>query len=63
MDWDDVRPKPAAAALAIGQDLSSLGIAELEQRIDALKNEIARIEQELARKRAHEAAASALFKS
>lgn len=63
MDWDDVRPKPPAASVAIGQDLSGLGIAELELRIAALKDEIARVEQELAKKRAHEAAASALFKS
>jgi uncharacterized small protein (DUF1192 family) len=63
MDWDDVRPKPPAAAVAIGQDLSGLGIAELEQRVGVLKDEIVRVEQELAKKRAHEAAASALFKS
>ncbi|MCB1515966.1 MAG: DUF1192 domain-containing protein [Hyphomicrobiaceae bacterium] len=63
MDWDEVRPKQQAAALAIGTDLSGLSIAELEHRIEALQAEIARVTGELERKRAHEAAASALFKS
>ena len=62
MDWDEVRAGPAAA-VTLGEDLSGLGIAELEQRIVALRNEIERVEAELQRKRAHEAAASALFKS
>lgn len=63
MDWDEVRPKPKSAANAIGEDLSGLSIAELEHAIAALKVEIERVEAELQRKRAHEAAASALFKS
>ena len=63
MDWDEVRPKPTSAGLALGADLSGLSIEELEQRITALQAEIERVTAELARKRAHEAAASALFKS
>lgn len=62
MDWDDVRPTPKQTA-GIGEDLSGLSIAELEQRITALKAEIERVETELQRKRAHETAASAFFKS
>lgn len=58
MDWDEVRPK--AVGLVIGETLS---VGELEARIEALKAEIERVNGELARKRAHEAAASALFKS
>ncbi|HEX5959216.1 MAG TPA: DUF1192 domain-containing protein [Hyphomicrobiaceae bacterium] len=65
MDWDDDKPGPAkpAAAMAVGEPLSNLSIAELEARIAALTQEIERVRQELSAKRTHEAAASALFKS
>ncbi|MGD9783327.1 MAG: DUF1192 domain-containing protein [Hyphomicrobiaceae bacterium] len=62
MDWDEARAKPKAE-IEIGADLSALSLAELEARIVTLKGEIARIEQQLNAKRAHSAAASALFKS
>lgn len=61
MDWDDLKPKPKPA-LAVGDPLAGLGIAELEARIAALRQEIARVEAELEAKRAHESAAAALFK-
>jgi uncharacterized small protein (DUF1192 family) len=61
MDWDEARPK--AAGLVVGETLETLSVGELEARIEALKAEIERVNAELARKRAHEAAASALFKS
>lgn len=61
MDWDDARPKPKPA-IAVGESLETLSVAELTARIEALQAEIVRVEAELARKRAHEAAASALFK-
>jgi len=61
MDWDEIRPKPAKG-IALGEDLTSLSVAELEARIAALQKEIARVEAERAAKKAHEAAASALFK-
>lgn len=60
MDWDEARPRPQAT---IGEPLSNFGIKELEARIGALEAEIVRVRDELARKKAHEAAASALFKS
>lgn len=63
MDFDDVRPKVPVAAMVIGQDLTGLSIGELEGRVVALKAEIERVEAELRAKRAHEAAAKALFKS
>lgn len=63
MDWDDVRPQPASSTITVGEDLSGLSIAELEHRIGALQHEIERIAGELKTKRAHEAAASAFFKS
>lgn len=61
MDWDDVRPK--AAGLTLGETLETLSVAELEARIAALQEEIERVAAELKKKKAHEAAASALFKS
>jgi uncharacterized small protein (DUF1192 family) len=64
MDWDDDRPKPPkpAAPVMVGEPLGTFSIAELEARIAALTQEIARVEEELRAKRAHEAAADALFK-
>lgn len=62
MDWDDVRPKPAGGA-AIGDNLEKLSVSELEARIVAFDAEIVRIGSELAKKKAHEAAAAKLFKS
>jgi len=59
MDWDEQRP---AKAITVGEALGSLSIAELEARITALTQEIERIRQGLAAKRAHEAAAAAVFK-
>ncbi len=61
MDWDDVRPKPTKG-IVLGEDLASLSVAELDQRIVALQKEIERVTAELAAKKAHEAAAAALFK-
>lgn len=46
----------------IGQDLSLLSIEELQERIALLKQEIARIEEAVAHKRASLSAASAFFK-
>ena len=61
MDWDEIQKKPVKA-VTLGESLETLSIAELELRIEALKQENTRVEAELAKKRAHEAAAAALFK-
>jgi uncharacterized small protein (DUF1192 family) len=61
MDWDEQRPVPARA-ITVGEALGSFSIAELEARIVALTREIERVREELAVKRAHEAAAAAVFK-
>ena len=61
MDWDEVRPKPKPDA-AIGENLETLSVAELEARIAELEREIARVKTELETKRRHEDAAGALFK-
>ncbi|MDX2307804.1 MAG: DUF1192 domain-containing protein [Hyphomicrobium sp.] len=61
MDWEE--PKAKKAGWEVGGRLDGLSIGELVQLQDALRIEIERIEAEVGRKRAHEAAASKLFKS
>ena len=46
----------------MGQDLSLLSVAELTERIGLLKEEIARLEGEMTRKRASKSAADTFFK-
>jgi uncharacterized small protein (DUF1192 family) len=62
MDWDDIIPKKPKTAATVGDSLETLSVAELEARIAAFEAEIERIKGELASKRRHEQAASALFK-
>lgn len=61
MDWDEVRPK-VANTITIGEPLHHLSLSDLEERLAALREEIGRVERELAAKRAHTEAAAALFK-
>jgi uncharacterized small protein (DUF1192 family) len=61
MDWDELKPAPARA-IAVGDDLRMLSVSELEARIGALTREIDRVRGELLAKKAHEAAAEAVFK-
>ncbi len=61
MDWDDIKPK-AAKALTIGEDLSTISVAELEARIAALEAEIGRVQAEIATKKARASAAADMFK-
>lgn len=46
----------------MGQDLALLSVGELTERIVLLKEEIGRIEAEMARKRASKSAADTFFK-
>jgi uncharacterized small protein (DUF1192 family) len=46
---------------AVREDLDLYGVVELEERIEVLRGEIARVEAQLERKRAGRAAADALF--
>jgi uncharacterized small protein (DUF1192 family) len=46
---------------AVREDLELFGVAELEERIDVLQTEIARVQAQIDRKRAGRAAADALF--
>ena len=60
MDWDDLKPKPPKG-ITLGESLESFP-SELEARIAALHQEIERVQGKLAAKKAHEAAAAAIFK-
>lgn len=46
---------------ALKEDLELYAVAELEERIDMLRSEIARVQAQIDRKRAGRAAADALF--
>ena len=54
------RPKPAAHE--VGQDLSTLSIAEIDERIELLQREIERLKEARGRKEASKDAASAFFR-
>ena len=58
---DDDRPKKKITH-EIGQDLTLLSAGELAERIGLLQNEIARLEADMARKRATKSAADSFFK-
>ena len=61
MDWDEHQPRPAKA-VTLGEDLRTLSISELEQRLVSLAQEAERVRGEIASKKAIEAAADAVFK-
>ena len=46
---------------ALKEDLELYGVAELEDRLEALRAEMARVQAQIERKRAGRAAADALF--
>lgn len=48
-------------AEAMREDLELFGVSELEERVEVLREEIARVEAQIARKRSGRAAADALF--
>jgi uncharacterized small protein (DUF1192 family) len=60
IDPDDLPKKKIAHE--IGQELSLLSVGELGERIGLLKEEIARLEAEMTRKRASQRAADSFFK-
>lgn len=59
---DDETPRKKVTH-EIGQDLSLLSVEELNERIALLTNEIARLQEAAAKKRASKDAANAFFKS
>jgi uncharacterized small protein (DUF1192 family) len=60
IDPDDLPKKKISHEL--GQELALLSVGELAERIALLKEEIARLEAEMNRKRASQTAADAFFK-
>jgi len=58
---EDDRPKKKIAH-EIGQDLALLSVEELAERIQLLKDEIARLEANMAAKRVSKSAADQFFK-
>jgi uncharacterized small protein (DUF1192 family) len=61
VDPDDLpKPKPT---VTVGDNLDLMSIADLEQRIETLESEIARVRQAIAQKRASKSAADAFFRS
>jgi uncharacterized small protein (DUF1192 family) len=55
--------KPAAGQHVLGENLETFSVDELDFRIEALRAEIARLEEARARKHASRAAADAFFKT
>ncbi len=64
MDLDDLFPsKPDDPLVALArQDLDPMSMEELEARIEALRVEIARVENHMKRAQDHRSAAEELFK-
>ncbi|UZF90215.1 DUF1192 domain-containing protein [Bosea sp. NBC_00550] len=58
---EDDRPKPKSVH-EIGQDLSMLSLAEIDERISVLKAEIERLAEARAKKDASRSAADAFFR-
>ena len=54
MDLDDLMPSKKPSGVVIGENLSTLSVAELEKRITDLGSEIERVRIELDKKRKHE---------
>lgn len=61
MSFEDLPKKPPA--ITVGEALDLLSVSELEQRVQDLESEIARIKATIQSKRASKNAADAFFKS
>ena len=60
---EEIAPKSDTLSALINEDLSQLGLEELEERITTLKAEIVRITAVLESKKGSRADAEALFKA
>ncbi len=61
MDWEEPKRAPVKG-IVVGENLQTLSVSELEERIALLTREIERVRKEVETKKAHEAAAAAVFK-
>lgn len=62
MDWDEpqnAKPK----GVVVGETLDALSVEDLEERVDALRAEIVRVEAEVKRRKEHQDQAASVFKS
>ncbi|HEU4475636.1 MAG TPA: DUF1192 domain-containing protein [Methyloceanibacter sp.] len=62
MDLDDIAPPPKKKSYDLGQDLSKLSVEELRELVEALKAEVARVEEATNAKQSSLSAAEAAFK-
>jgi uncharacterized small protein (DUF1192 family) len=60
MDTDDLEPRKAKPKL---KNLDPMSVEDLSEYIEELKAEIRRVEENMAKKKAHLSAAAGLFKS
>ncbi|MCC5976651.1 MAG: DUF1192 domain-containing protein [Salinarimonas sp.] len=60
---ETVRPQAQARNHVVGQDLTTLSIEEIDERIHVLREEIARLEEMRSQKQASKSAADAIFKA
>ncbi len=63
MAFFDDEPKKKPKTHVVGEDVTLLSAGELAERIDQMKQEIARLEAEIAKRGSSRAAAEGLFKS
>ena len=61
MSFEDLTPKKTPA-IVVGEPLDLLSVAELEQRVQALEAEIARVRAAIVSKRASRDAADSFFR-
>ncbi|KZL23379.1 DUF1192 domain-containing protein [Pseudovibrio sp. WM33] len=59
---DDDTPRPATSGVMVGEPLTNLSIHELNERLEQLKAEIVRVENELETKSSASSSAESFFK-
>lgn len=63
IDLSEEKPRAKPLAHEVGQDLSRLSVAEIDERIDILRREIERLGEARVAKEATKLAADAFFRS
>lgn len=59
---DELKARPKPPEHVVGQDLSALSVHELQERIQLLRAEIARLEADMAAKQSSRSAAESVFR-
>ncbi|MEM8750871.1 MAG: DUF1192 domain-containing protein [Pseudomonadota bacterium] len=60
---DDLQPAKPVNTIVLGEDLSTFSIEDIDERVDALRSEIDRLQAEKLRKQDSIQSAQAFFKS